>query len=917
MMKLRIVSLFCVVLAMSFGLSSCLSEQSPTEKDPNPGDTTTSVGDQGVGTEDLCADVVCDDSLSEGCLVNGCNPANGVCQLLPDDSRCDDDGDACTAEKCGTDGVCQAADMDCDDDNPCTTDSCDSEKGCSYSVVEDTGQCGVNSACAPVDGGLSACTCDEGYGDCNEDYSDGCEVDVFTDMEHCGACETECGGPAYANATAVCAAGECSIGSCSAGFEDCNAVAGDGCESNINLDPANCGACANDCNQGAGANAAGVCVTLAAGPTCSVVCNAGFADCNVNLEDGCEIDLDTIDNCGSCGNNCSAEDYPNAIGICAEGSCVVGSCDEGFADCNADLSDGCEADIGIDLFNCGACGNACGGVSYDNATVGCLDSDNGPGCGMICDEKYADCNEDSTDGCESDTTSLDNCGACGNACNSEGLANATMTCTEGVSEEGEGDGDFACTIVCDINFADCNADPTDGCEVDLTLPENCGGCGNDCAEVSFNNAAATCLDEPGKDPVCVLGACAANFADCNEDPSDGCEVSLTTPMNCGACGKYCSGGGDSNSTPICQVLEDGAVCGINCEANYLDCNGLAVDGCEVNRLSDALNCGGCAMMCTAINANSASCTEGSCQIDCYPNFADCNGSPNDGCELNTSYDPQNCGACGNKCEYDNGVGSCWQQSCKLEQCNDGWRDCDMDTSNGCEAEIASSVTNCGACGNECNSANGTPSCVEGTCELTCDEGFEDCNGDPADGCEVDTRNNPLHCGGCGNVCDYENATPACAANASGQGECLLACYTAYGNCDGETENGCETRIWDDVENCGACGNVCSFPNGEGKCEADTCSFVENSCSQFFENCNGQPDDGCEAAIITDPNNCGGCGVQCDFASDGVDNLRGQCQPDFSTGTLVGTCYNEACPAGFLDCNDNFNDGCEVEAEACP
>jgi hypothetical protein len=71
-------------------------------------------------TEDLCAEpwpcvqghctsveaVVCDESGDTECQVNQCDPATGVCAMsvLPD--VCDDD-DPCTADSCSPDGTCE------------------------------------------------------------------------------------------------------------------------------------------------------------------------------------------------------------------------------------------------------------------------------------------------------------------------------------------------------------------------------------------------------------------------------------------------------------------------------------------------------------------------------------------------------------------------------------------------------------------------------------------------------------------------------------------------------------------------------------------------------------------------------------------------------------------------------------------
>ncbi|MEM6990743.1 MAG: hypothetical protein AAF721_09605, partial [Myxococcota bacterium] len=37
-----------------------------------------------------------------------------------------------------------------------------------------------------------------------------------------------------------------------------------------------------------------------------------------------------------------------------------------------------------------------------------------------------------------------------------------------------------CTIVCGQGVADCDGDPANGCEADLSSPQHCGGCGHDC-----------------------------------------------------------------------------------------------------------------------------------------------------------------------------------------------------------------------------------------------------------------------------------------------------------------------------------------------------------------------------------------------------------------------------------------------------
>ena len=72
----------------------------------------------------------------------------------------------------------------------------------------------------------------------------------------------------------------------------------------------------------------------------------------------------------------------------------------------------------------------------------------------------------------------------------------------------------------------------DECADLQTDPEHCGSCNNIC---EFFKAGADCVDG-----VCEMGPCDQDWADCNWDPNDGCEVDLNTDEeNCGTCGNPC------------------------------------------------------------------------------------------------------------------------------------------------------------------------------------------------------------------------------------------------------------------------------------------------------------------------------------------------------------------------------------------
>jgi hypothetical protein len=83
--------------------------------------------------------------------------------------------------------------------------------------------------------------------------------------------------------------------------------------------------------------------------------------------------------------------------------------------------------------------------------------------------------------------------------------------------------------------------------------------------------------------------------------------------------------------------------------------------------------------------------------------------------------------------------------------------------------------------------NGIGMCVGAMIECgACDEGWGDCNGDEADGCEtpLDTAS---HCGDCGLACEAgAHASAACE-----MGECVHGCDAPWENCDGDWANGCE------------------------------------------------------------------------------------------------------------------------------
>jgi hypothetical protein len=116
-------------------------------------------------------------------------------------------------------------------------------------------------------------------------------------------------------------------------------------------------------------------------------------------------------------------------------------------------------------------------------------------------------------------------------------------------------------------------------------------------------------------------------------------------------------------------------------------------------------------------------------------------------------------------------------------------------------------------------AGGVPPGAGGSSGL-CSQTVVDCNGNQADGCEVNTQTDAKNCGGCGKECPgAANATPYCFV-----GECHFGCSPGWGDCNAKPEDGCEADLMSDEANCGACRIACDKTeclSGGCKCAGDS------------------------------------------------------------------------------------------------
>jgi hypothetical protein len=97
---------------------------------------------------------------------------------------------------------------------------------------------------------------------------------------------------------------------------------------------------------------------------------------------------------------------------------------------------------------------------------------------------------------------------------------------------------------------------------------------------------------------------------------------------------------------------------------------------------------------------------------------------------------------------------------------------------------------------------------------------------------------------------------------------------------------CDSDLTTDPNNCGSCGNVCSYPGAYAKCVDGNCQF--DRCADGLVDVNHDLKDGCECTITNG-------GVE---LCDGIDNnCDGKVDEGFDTNTDVNNCgaCNTACP----------------------
>ncbi len=449
----------------------CAGVRTCTESGLTACDAPVATAEVCNGVDDDCNgstdDVGCDDD--NPCTKDTCDPESG-CQHEPLTGTECGDGDVCTLADHCQDGVCLGTAINCDDGNICTTANCDPTGGCLYafnkSDCDDDDPCTINDTCT--------------QGTC-KGFDIQCECQKDSD---CQALEDGdiCNGTLACNTSKVpftCAIKAGSVISCppASGPDaaclkpSCHPISGE-----CSLEPTNDGLACHDgdsCSMG-DACQQGVCVGAL-----PVNCNDG----NPCTDDSC----DAVNGCVHTANSlpCNDNNACTTNDVCSNGACQASGqllCDDG----NPCTTDTCDSSAGcLHAPSDGACddGNAC--TLVDQCHQGLCQGGLAPNCD--------DSNVCTTDSCDPATG-----------------------CVHGLNQAPCDDGDV-CTIGDHCLLGECLGqgtllcDDKNPCTDDACLPAS--GCSFTPNQVACNdNNPCTTGDQ------CNNGQCATTgWLDCNDD----------------------------------------------------------------------------------------------------------------------------------------------------------------------------------------------------------------------------------------------------------------------------------------------------------------------------------------------------------------------------------------------------------------
>jgi len=670
-----------------------------------------------------------------------------------------------------------------------------------------------------------------------------------------------------------------------------------------------------DCNDTNGQ------VSPSAFETCATIyddnCDGDTNDLNAT---GCTLyyldqDTDTFGLAGNAQCRCNPQGDYQAL--------VPGDCNDtdGFVNpaaaenCLTPYDDNCDADTNTqNALNCtsffwdedtdgyGTSVSQCRCAGYDHYTAplsgDCLDQNPAvnPGVVEICDDIDNNCAGGIDEGFDK-LTDVNHCGACYNQCTNP---HGTTECINGV-----------CTPTCLGGWGDCNGDPDDGCETDLSTVTTCGSCtqDTDCPPDYYCDGTGICQAEQADGEVCsrdeectsgycVDGHCCDTLCDgtceaCDIAGSEGTctdhavgldpesECSGTSQDTCGQNG-FCDGSG------ACDLWAVGTVCvQQTCSGNTLyqddtcDGSGACVDGGTVDCSPYVCNGDACRTNCSddAHCVSGNYCTGGAC-VSKKPNGQVC--------------------IAGNECQS----GSCTDGVCCDTPCVGLCRSCALGGTVGTCTNVGGGLDPDNECG-LCRTCSGTGSCVNAT------DGTDpkaECTATAQSTCGFDGE-----CNGTGGCRSWAFGTECVAQTCTGNTKYLLDACNGAGTCvdGGSVDCSPYLCLGDDCRTSCTLNSHCvagSWCSG-GFCVGQ--KGLGQSCTGGAECLSGNCVDGvcCNTA-------CAGVCLHCNLAGS-VGNcvsIPGDSDPDGECGAICLSCNGAGACAATTAGIDPEND-CAVQAQS--
>ena len=603
-------------------------------------------------------DAPCTFACALGKCTGECVPHALRCQgKVPE--ACDDTGTwvaatecpaACVAGACT--GTCSTGDKKCEGMKPQTCD--------------DTGQWQLGAPCAYV------CS----VGDCAGQCPPAAKQCLGKVPQQCDSAGQWQSGTVCAN---ECSGGDC-VAACTAGAKQCSGTVAQTCgAAGVWVNDATCqyvcaggtcgGACMPDTKQCAGnvpqqCDAAGQWQT---GADCPYVCASGACG-GVCVPEAKRCEGTTPQLCGAAGTWQNGTSCPY---VCAAAACV-GECVPGATDCTVNTPRSC------DPSGAWQNGTACQFVCNAGTCLGECNPGAAQCVGLVRETCDGYGNWKLTESCPYLCIS----GTCKGVC-TPGAKKCDGQVPQTCSPDGQWQNGASCPYVCTAGT--CAGACTPGAkQCNDVVPQTCssGGVWESAPACPYVCAAGVCG-----------GTCVPGAKQCTGE----------LPQTCDANGAWRSGTICGGAT-TCSV----AAC-VNCTAGLGDCDGSAANGCETPTNTSAGNCGACEKACSTVNGT-ASCTGGVCGITCTTGFMNCDGTAANGCEINTSTNVSNCGGCGKVCNATNGSASCAGGVCAIT-CSAGFANCDSNLTNGCETIGICSGPSCSGLEAKCGPTSNENCCA--------------------------------------------------------------------------------------------------------------------------------------------------------------------------------------------------------------